>query len=73
MASIQTEEELETEVYDADTYQKRLEERIVYLTAFIKRASQQPAISQLPRETIMEPSRESPRVSRTNSSYIKQI
>ena len=58
VASIQTEEELETEVCDADTYLTTLEERIAYLAAFIKCASQ-PTTLPLPRETTEKQSRES--------------
>ena len=58
VASIQTEEELEIEVCDADTYLTTLEERIAYLAAFIKRASQQ-STPPFPRETAEESSRES--------------
>ena len=42
VATIQDKEELETKVCDADTYLTTLEERIVFLTEFIKRASQPP-------------------------------
>ena len=53
VSGIQTEEELETEVCDADTYLTTLEERIAYLATFIKRASQQ-TTPPLPCETTEE-------------------
>ena len=37
--AIQEEEELETEICDADTYQNNLEEQIAFLEEFIKKAS----------------------------------
>ena len=48
MATILEEEELESEVCDADTYLNTLEEHIALLVEFVKRANQPP--SSIPRE-----------------------
>ena len=45
--TIQEEEELETEICDADTYQSKLEQQIAFLIKFIKKASDSPRV-QLP-------------------------
>ena len=41
---IQGEEELETEIYDADTYQSNMKQQIVFLEEFVKKASQFPRV-----------------------------
>jgi len=51
VAAIEEETELEAEVCDADTYQTTLEERIVFLEEFVKRASQ-PTTPDKSRESI---------------------
>jgi len=45
--TIQEEEELETEICDADTYQSNMEQQIAFLIEFTKKASYSPRI-QLP-------------------------
>lgn len=52
VATIQQEEELETEVCDADTYLNTLEEHIAFLVEFVKRANQPPPSA--PRELTEE-------------------
>ena len=51
--AIQEEEELETEVCEADTYQTTLEEHIAFLEEFVKRAIRppQPTLHELPDES----------------------
>jgi len=51
---IQKEEELETEIMDADTYSTTLEEHIAFLEEFIRRANQpqppMPTLSEVVKE-----------------------
>ena len=67
VATIQDEEELETEVCDANTYLTTLEERIASLTEFIKRASQLPMTRPPTPRKITTESRESPKLLSTVS------
>ena len=46
--AIQTEDELEAKICNADTYQLKLDKRIAYLTEFIKKASQPSVTSPIP-------------------------